>query len=254
MVEIFTVSLVVIFGAAVGSFLNVVIMRTHQGRAFVSGRSACPHCHRNLRWFEELPIISFLLQRGRCRSCHHQLSWQYLIVEVLTAGLFYLTFHYFHTAVSIAAAWFVTSSMILLAVYDARWSLLPDPFSFAFIGSAILMAIITALPWMDIVYGAVVGGGFFAAQYFFSHRRWVGSGDILLGLGLGLLLGWRMLGLGLFIAYFAGAIVAVILILTRKLQTSSSIAFGPYLLAGGFVSWLWGQPIIDWYFAHAIFR
>ena len=116
------------------------------------------------------------------------------------------------------------------------------------------MAAALKVPLIDLGYGLVAGAGFFGLQYFLSRGRWVGSGDILLGGALGLLLGWRMLGLSLMLAYFIGAIIASILLLAKLKKSQSAMAFGPYLVLGGFMAWLWGEQIINWYFNHALFR
>ncbi len=246
--------IVFLFGIAVGSFLNVVILRTKHQQSFIAGRSHCPHCNAPLAWWEMIPVFSYLVQRGRCRHCQRRLSWQYLLVELLSGFGWVAVWQALGNSWAVVAALMTVSTMILIVVYDARWSVIPDGFTFSFGVAALLTAWLTGLSLTDIVFGALAGGAFFGAQFVLSGRRWVGSGDVLLGLALGILLGWRMLGLGLMLAYFAGALVAIVLLLTKRAGSQSSIAFGPYLMAGGFVAWLWGGQIIDWYFAHAIFR
>ncbi len=241
-------------GAAIGSFLNVVILRTHQEKSWLSGRSACPHCGHVLRWYDLIPIGSFVLLGGRCRYCRHSLAQQYVIVETLTAAAFVIAYIYGGVSWLTVISWVTLSAMILLAVYDARWSLLPDAFSLIFSAAAILVSWALGRTWQDVVLGGLIGAVFFGLQYILSRRQWVGSGDILLGLGLGLLLGWRLLLLALFLAYLSGAVVAGVMMVARKVKSSSTIAFGPYLLAGGGVSWFWGERIVNWYFQHAIFR
>lgn len=246
--------LVALFGAAVGSFLNVVILRTHDDRQWWSGRSRCPHCGHELSWYEMFPVLSFVLLRGHCRHCRTRLSRQYLAVEVLTALAFLLVYLSYHSSATTVIGWMVVGAMILLAVYDARWSLLPDSFSIVFAVFATILSWALHRTWLDILIGGLLGAGFFAAQFVVSRKRWVGSGDILLGAGLGLLLGWRSLALALFIAYMVGALVAAFFLLTRRLKPTSTMAFGPYLLSAGLIAWLWGDRIVDWYFRHALFR
>lgn len=245
--------LAALFGLAAGSFLNVLIFRTHQETSPWFGRSKCLHCGHGLSWRELLPLASFLWLRGQCKHCKKNLSWQYPLVEGVTAALFVLlTVHFGLTSWTIWA-WLVVSVMIAIAVYDARWSLLPDSFSIALaiLGGGFAFAV--GMPLTDLLLGLAAGLGFFGLQYVASRGRWVGSGDILLGGALGILLGWRMFGLSLLIAYFVGAIVASILLLLRRQKTQSAIAFGPYLVIGGFIAWLWGGQIITWYFNNAIF-
>ncbi len=246
--------IVVATGAAVGSFLNVLILRTYQGQPWWRNRSHCPHCGTTLHWFELIPIVSYVALGGRCRSCHRVLTRQYLIVEVLTAISFVAIFQAGGLTALTIVGWFVVSCMIAAGVYDARWSLLPDEFSIGLAIGGAALAILYHRPWNEIIIGGLAGAGFFAIQYFASRRRWVGSGDILLGSALGLLLGWRLLAACFFLAYLTGAVVAVALLLNRRLRASQTMPFGPYLLAAGLVSWLWGDRIIDWYFRHALFR
>lgn len=247
-------ALVAVLGTAIGSFLNVVILRTHEDKPWWQGRSHCPHCGTVLRWYDLVPVLSFVTLGGQCRYCHRALTRQYFIVEVFSAIMFVAIFAVTGVSSLTVVGWLVASSMIILAVYDARWSLLPDEFSIVFALSAAILSMMIHRTWVEILIGAGAGAGFFAIQFIASKRRWVGSGDILLGLGLGLLLGWRLLALCFFLAYMSGAIIAAVMILTRRLKASGSLAFGPYLLASGFFSWLWGERLINWYFQHAIFR
>lgn len=246
--------LVFLLGAAVGSFLNVVVLRTHAGTSWLAGRSKCPHCQATLRWWEMIPVLSWVALRGRCRHCRTRLAEQYLIMEFATGLVFTLVWLAFGPQLVALTGWAVASAMLLIAVYDLRWKVIPDQFTIALALVALPTAILMNVSLIDIILGAGLGAGFFWLQYIISRKTWIGSGDILLGGALGLLLGWRMLGLGLMLAYFLGAAVAVILLLSRQASQNSSIAFGPFLIVGSFLSWLYGQQIIDWYFYHAIFR
>lgn len=248
------ITLAAVLGLAVGSFLNVVILRTRQEMSPLRGRSRCPHCHAELRWFELIPLMSFVIQGGRCRRCHKYISWQYPLVEGLTAVLFGIVAWQVGWHWLLAVDLVLVAALIAVAVYDWRWALLPDGFTITLGVVGAVVAWMAHLPVLDIAIGGAAGAGFFALQYYGSRKRWVGSGDVLLGAALGLLLGWRMLGLALLLAYFIGAIVAAILLLSKIKSTTSSMAFGPYLAFGAFVAWLWGANLVDWYFQHAIFR
>lgn len=246
-------TLAALFGLAAGSFLNVLIFRTHKGASSWRGRSRCMNCGHVLSWHELLPLASFLWLRGKCRHCAAALSWQYPLVEAGTALAFALVASRFGLTWFTLWGWIVASIMIAIAVYDARWSLLPDSFSIFLAIAGFGMALAMKVPLIDLGYGLIAGVGFFGSQYLLSRGRWVGSGDVLLGGALGLLLGWRMLGLGLMLAYFIGALVASILLLAKRQKAQGVMAFGPYLALGGYVAWLWGEQIIAWYFNHALF-
>lgn len=243
-----------LFGLATGSFLNVLIIRTHRDMSPWRGRSQCMRCGHQLAWFDNIPLLSFGWLRGKCRYCATTLSWQYPVVEAGTAILFVLVSSIYASTWWLLLAEGITMMLVAITVYDWRWSLLPDSFSIVLGVFGAVFALTHGLGWLDVVLGGVVGAGFFGAQFALSRGRWVGSGDILLGGALGLLLGWRMFGLALLLSYFIGAIIASILLLLRRDKMTSTIPFGPFLAIGGFVAWLWGQQIVDWYFVHALFR
>lgn len=242
-----------LFGLLAGSFVNVLVLRTHQATSPWLGRSKCVSCGHRLSWFDLVPLLSFTALRGRCRHCQSRLSWQYPIVEAATGVMFILTMQTFGVTWLTLWAWLICVLMMAIIVYDGRWSLLPDSFSVSLAIAGGSFAVLTHVAPLDLVWGVVIGAGFFGVQYIVSRGRWVGSGDILLGGALGVLLGWRMLLLALLIAYLVGAMVASVLLLTRRERMRSAIAFGPYLVIGAFIAWLWGQVIIDWYFNHALF-
>jgi len=248
----FTDLLVFCLGAAVGSFINVVILRTQAQQSWWLGHSHCPRCGATLRWFELIPVASFLWQRGQCRRCYTRLSWQYLIVEAISALSFVFIFRVFGLSWATASGWLTISAMIAIAVYDWRWSLVPDEFSFTLIATAILTSWLMGNLLIDIILGAVLGFCFFGLQYVLSRGRWVGSAELLLGLGLGILLGWKWLGLALLVAYMIGALGAAILIATRRAKRSSLIPFAPILMFGGFIAWLWGPDVVQWYLRYAL--
>lgn len=239
-------------GASVGSFLNVVIVRIAAERPFIRGRSSCPHCGRTLAWYELVPVGSFLFLGGRCRTCRKRLTVQYLLLECLTAAMFILVFLTFGFSLLTLSGWLVVSAMVLIALYDARWSLIPDQFSYILIGAGLLTAFISNVPLIDVFFGVLAGGAFFGGQFLLSRGRWIGSGDIFLGLGLGALLGWRALAVALGLAYFLGAVYALILILSRRTRLGRSMAFGPFLMVGGLIAWLYGESLINWYLLDVI--
>ncbi len=241
-----------VLGAMIGSFVNVVVIRYQQERSFMHGRSTCPACGKGLRWFELVPIVSWLLQGGRCRRCRAVLSRQYVVVETLLAAAFVAVASVHGVSVITVVGWLMASAMMCIAVYDARWSLIPDPFSIVFGIAALTLAGLQWSGWQSPTIGVLLGGGFFAVQYALSRRRWVGSGDIIIGSIIGLVLGGRETAVAFLLAYLSAALVAVVGMANKKLSWSGTIAFGPYLMAAGFVTWLWGETIINWYLSYAL--
>lgn len=246
-----TTVLVALLGAALGSFLNVVVVRTHLGQSFLAGRSHCPHCNHPLHWYEMIPLLSYTVMGGRCRHCRTMITLQYLLMEALTAAAFIAVYLRFGWSWASLAGWGVVAGLLLIALYDARWSLIPDEFTITAGIAALLFGLVTAHDWIDMALGALLGGGFFLAQYVVSRKRWVGSGDIFLGVALGILLGWRMMALALLLSYLLGSIGAIPALIRRHGAMNQTIAFGPYLVAAAFVAWLWGPSLVQWYLTYA---
>lgn len=245
-------------GLIVGSFLNVVILRLHAGKQFAKGRSACPRCKHTLGILELIPILSWIAQRGRCRHCGKPVSIQYPLVEALTATLFMLAYltHVPGTYgnLIVLGLWFyVIASFIVLAVYDLRWYLLPDKVLLPIIIPAVAILIGEAIPLAApaVAYGpaiaAVLVGGVFYALAAVSRGRWMGGGDIKLVFVIGLLLGLQKTAVAMFIAFLAAAAVAIPLVISKRKSRKDSIPFGPFLIAGALVAYLYGAPILHWY-------
>lgn len=244
--------IVALGGAAVGSFLNVLVIRTHEGRSAVRGRSACPACGRPIPWYDLLPIVSFIVLGGRCRFCHARLSGQYLLGELLTAAVFTAVFMRFPWPWLMLVGWIAAAALVAIALYDGQWSLIPDEYTLALALSAAAFVLLAHQSLIASLIGLAAGAAFFGAQFLFSRGRWVGSGDIMLGAALGLLLGWPRLLVALFVAYMIGGIIASVLLLTHRRRSGQTLPFGPYLALGAFVGWLWGPELITWYLTHAL--
>lgn len=242
-----------LFGLAIGSFLNVIIIRTHLATSPWRGRSRCVQCGHGIAWYDNIPLVSFTWLRGRCRHCRTTLSWQYPLVEAGTAIVFLVVAQQFGMTWWTLWAWMVSALMIAIAVYDARWSLLPDSFTIALAIAGFGFTLASGASLLSLLIGAAAGVAFFGLQYLISRGRWVGSGDILLGGALGIMLGWRMLAVSLQISYLIGALVASILLLIRRQTAKGAMAFGPFLVLGAWVVWLWGSVMVDWFFSHVYF-
>ena len=232
-----------LLGTVLGSFGNVIALRVPEGRS-IGGRSGCPKCKRTLAPLELLPIASFLGLRGRCRGCHARISWQYPLVE-LASGLLFL-WALWQDSLAIAPAFLLGAALwllLLIALIDARTSLIPDALTLSLIGIATLHASLTlSFPLTAII----LGGGVFALQWFFSRGRWVGSGDMLLGAGIGALAATLPLTLvALFCAYIAGAAVAAYMLITKRRTLEGALPFAPFLAFGGFIAVCAGQALLQ---------
>ncbi len=245
------------FGAVLGSFGNVLILRLPAGKT-LGGRSRCPHCGATVKAWQLIPILNFFLLRGKCGVCRHPISWQYPLVELASGLLFVFVLHREFTVPALTILTALSLWLLLLiAVSDGRTGLIPDALSIPFILCAFLRAIVwvSAGVWswpallMLVFPGALIAGGFFAFQWIISRGRWVGSGDILLATGIGFLLtdpAQVILALGL--AYVLGAAVAVVLLARGIKERGGRLAFGPFLALGAFIVFVWGDIVLRIFF------
>ncbi len=236
-------------GAVVGSFLNVVILRYNTGQSCLKGRSKCFSCAKDLRWHELVPILSFLLQRGRCGKCGSKISRQYPAVEFLTGLLFVLMalkivpMTFSHSVALGIYFWAVASLLIIIAVYDFRHQIIPDFFVYlfgilAFLNLFFLPAGRQVLAFWPYFWAGILFFGFFAIFWLVSGGRWMGLGDAKLALGLGWFLGPSGAVLAFLFSFWFGAVASVFLLLFKrgKFTIKSRLAFAPFLIAGSFIA------------------
>ena len=238
-------TLIFLMGITIGSFLNVCIYRIPKKEDIVLERSHCMSCGNVLKWYELIPLFSFLMQGGRCRKCGVKLSVQYPLIE-LANGLVYVWICSV-TGLSVRSVLFClcASALIVIAVIDWRTYEIPVGCNI-FIGILGIVRVFFDLAhWYDYVIGFFVVSGLFLLIYLVSKGRAMGGGDIKLMAAAGLLLGWQNILLSLVIGSVAGSVIHLILM---KLKGRDRVlAFGPYLALGIFVSMLYGDAIIAWY-------
>jgi prepilin signal peptidase PulO-like enzyme (type II secretory pathway) len=241
-------------GLFVGSFLNVVILRLGKSdfKEIWMGRSRCPKCKKTLKWFELIPVLSFILQGGKCRYCKKPISLQYPLVEFSTGLLFALIFLKFGNTLNSYFLIFISCLLIILFVYDLKTQMIPDIIAYIAIGLALVYSLTLSLlysltPWWSPFLAAIVAGGFFAILVLVSKEKWMGQGDIKLGALMGLLLGYPNVFVGLFLAFVLGALVSLVLIALKKKTLKSQIPFGPFLITAIFVTIFYGEAILNWY-------
>ncbi|MFH1366927.1 MAG: prepilin peptidase [Patescibacteria group bacterium] len=239
--------LVIIFGLIVGSFLNAVIYRLHQGKSFIRGRSFCPQCGHSLSAMDLVPILSFILLGGRCRYCDKKISWQYPLVEFFVAVSFVIIYFTYGWSLQFVFYLIITAFLALIFVYDLKYHLILDKVSLPALFLAFIFSLILKMPVLEILIGLVIGAGFFFLQFTLSRGKWVGGGDIRLGGLMGAALGWQKLLAALFLAYISGSLVSLFLIIFRRKTMKSRLPFGPFLVVAAFVCLIFGQAIIDWY-------
>ncbi len=260
--------LIFLFGLVIGSFINAVLWRLREQEKIALARSMCPSCRHVLGVFDLIPLISFLFLRGKCRYCEKQISWSYVLIEVVTGVLFSLAylaaggaavFETFSTLAFFLRNLVFISVLIVIFFYDFRWYLILDKVTVPSIVVAyglngfLLSKTIRCdvwyqcfldVSWVNLLIAAGVGGGFFLAQYMVSSGRWIGGGDIRLGVLMGGMLGYPRIGLALFLAYVVGAAFALCLLLLGKKQFGSQIPFGTFLSAATIATLLYGETIL----------
>jgi len=247
--------LLFILGLVLGSFLNSWIWRTRENiKIMAFSRSICFHCRRQLHWYENIPLFSFIFLKRKCPSCHNHIPWRYPAVEAGTAVLLVLVAWYHVAFLPTFNFWwwlrdvFFLTVLIIIFVYDLLYQ-----------------EVITGLVWLGIfvgflfnyyyhgysvdsmVIGAAVGAGFFGLQYAISRGKWVGGGDVHIGFLMGVWLGWPGVLLALFAAYLLGAAYGVWALATKRAELKTAVPFGTFLAVGTFFALYYGEPAMQWY-------
>lgn len=276
-------AIIFLLGLIVGSFLNAVIWRLQTGESVAKGRSYCPQCRHQLAWYDLIPVLSFILLRGKCRYCAKPIL-DHPFVELGTAMVFVLISTEQLAIsqgqfVSLLYLFTITSLLIVIFAYDLKHFLIPDKILFPAIGLAFAWKVFEyfkftgesarglvhfdaanmffgfgiANPLISALFAALLGFGFFLAVFVVSRGRWMGFGDVKLALFMGLFLGWPNLLVALFIAFIVGAIIGIILISFRKKGLKSEVPFGPFLIFGTLAAFLWGDFLLQKYFEIIMF-
>lgn len=253
MTDPFALTIAALFGAVIGSFLNVCIHRLPRGTSIVWPASACPACGRALSWFENVPIVSYLFLRGRCRTCSAPISARYPIIEALTAAMFALAWWYYGPGPMLISRLIFGCALIVLFAIDLEHHLLPNVITLTGIVIGFLLSFTTDQPgWRSSLIGIVAGGGvlFVIAEVYYRvrHEEGLGMGDVKMLAMMGAFLGWPLAVLSLMIASVAGTIIGIGLIVTGRGTMKYALPFGTFLAIGAAVSAAVGQTILHWYF------
>ncbi len=254
--NLFPSLVIFIFGLIVGSFLNCLIYRLETGQSFLKGRSFCPYCKHLLNWQDLIPVLSFLILKGKCRYCQQKISLQYPLVELTTGFLFFLVFYYtkYNIPYTIYAL-IITCFLIIIFVYDLKHYIIPDRIIYPAIFVSGIWYVVYGLIFnrfltyeiLNTIYAAFGTALFFLFIVLISRGRWMGVGDVKLAFLLGLILGWPYILVALFLAFFIGAIIGAGLIISGKKRLSSEVPFGPFLVAGTFLAMFLGEELFNWY-------
>jgi leader peptidase (prepilin peptidase) / N-methyltransferase len=244
-----------LFGLAVGSFLNVVIYRVPRKESVVRPRSRCPGCGTQLSERDNIPVVSWLLLRGRCRTCGEPISGRYPLVELLTSALFVAAALRFGPDWALPAYLVFFASLVAITFIDLEHYIIPNRVLYPTLFIAVPLLVLAAAAqgeWGNLgraLIGAAVAWVFFLVLHLVSPRG-MGFGDVRLSFLLGLFLGWldlRHVFLGVFFGFLLGSIVGLVLMALRRRGRKDHIPFGPFLAVGAVVAVLAGSPILGWY-------
>jgi len=239
------------FGAIVGSFLNVCIYRLPRGRSVVWPASACGACGRELAWFENVPIVSWIVLRARCRTCRAPISWRYPIVEALTALMFALAWANVGPGVLLASRLLFGCALVVLFAIDLEHHLLPNAVTLPGIVVGFAFSFFTGPGWLASLLGILVGGGVLlgVAEVYhrLRHEEGLGMGDVKMLAMVGAFIGWKLTLVTLMMASIAGSLAGLLLIATGRGGLKYALPFGTFLAVGAATAATIGPDLLDWY-------
>ncbi|MFA6522192.1 MAG: prepilin peptidase [Patescibacteria group bacterium] len=262
--EIFYICVIGIVGLCAGDLVNRIVFRVNDKRQLI-GKSRCRMCREPIGFLDRIPVVSYLNLKGRCRSCSFKISTQYPLVEIVLAVLFMLFFARAYFGVWMPS--FVGSSewlllflrdatlsvfLLIVAIYDLRFFRILDRYAVAGIVLAVAFNLWLGAPVVSLVTGILVIGAFFGFQYWLSHGKWMGAGDMRIGMLAGALLGIEAGLISVFFAYLLASIVGMALVLLRHRSVRSYVPFGAFLAVGILFGMLFGESIWNWYSGYLI--
>jgi leader peptidase (prepilin peptidase)/N-methyltransferase len=240
-----------LFGALIGSFLNVCIYRLPLRRSIVSPGSACGSCGHTLSWYENIPVVSYLALRARCRACHAVISFRYPLVEIITAVMFAVAWWYYGPSALLASRLVFGCALIVLFAIDLEHHLLPNVITIPGIFVGLAFSFITEPGWIASLLGIVVGGGVLwtiaEGYYLIRHEEGLGMGDVKMLAMVGAFVGWKLTLMTLMMASFAGSVVGLGLIISRRGGMKYALPFGTFLAMGAALAATIGPGVLTWY-------
>ncbi len=261
-----------VIGLSIGSFISASVWRLHEQEelrrtnkkpkkelSITKGRSMCEHCGHQLSALDLIPLISWFSLRGRCRYCKTKLSWEYPIVELVTGLLFAMSYTAWEFAevfdyISFGFWILILSGLIFLALYDIKWLILPNKVVYPLITAAIFLVVLEATVFdggaalvRDRVLGLAFIGGIFYLLFLVSSGKWIGGGDVKLGILIGILLGLPRSILTFVLAFNTAAVVILPLLVFGIVKRKTPVPFGPFLIVATIIGSLYGYELIQWY-------
>ena len=240
-----------LLGLCVGSFLNVCIHRLPLKQSVVSPRSRCPKCGYMLRWYDNMPVLSYVMLRARCRSCGTPISLQYPLIEVITAIVFVAHWYAFGPTVMLPVRLVFGSALIVLFMIDLEHQILPDVITLPGIVSGVALSLVLPPGPVESLLGVLVGGGLLwgIAELWYRLRKVeaMGFGDVKMLAMVGGWLGIKMVMMTFVLASMMGGLVGVVLIASRRADMATKVPFGTMLAVAALIASLYGGPLLAWY-------
>lgn len=258
--------LIFILGVSLGSFLSVIQHRVREKkRGMFFGRSACPHCSHPLKTGDLMPLVSYLLLRGKCRYCEKKIGFYYFLLE-LTMGIIAVAVWYrfpflaqaatnstdfffdWHNGIQFLLTLVESFCLIGIFFYDLQYLEIPDILLFPLIGIAFLGSVaLKQTSVIDLLIAGVIALVFFGGQIVLSKGRWLGEGDLYLGLAMAFMFSWKLFLVSIVLTYFIGAIISLVLLAFKKVHKSSKVPFAPFMVTATFLTFFCGDSILNWY-------
>lgn len=242
--ELFFGILLFVFGLCCGSFVNMLVYRTavrYRLRKLIKQnseeRSFCDFCGKQLHWFENVPVVSWIIQDGKSRCCGKRLPSEYPAVEVITGGLFLLSFIVWGLSWQLMVGMVAITLLVFSSVFDLKYMILPD------FSTLVLIVLALIINWQNWWIG-LAAASFLLFLNLITKGKGMGMGDVKLAAFMGLLLGWPKIMVAMYAAFIVGAVVGVFLIVRGKIKKKSLIPFGPFLIGGTLLSWFWGDMVL----------
>jgi leader peptidase (prepilin peptidase)/N-methyltransferase len=241
-----------VIGLIVGSFLNVCIHRLPRQQSVNWPGSHCTACGRQLSWYENIPLVSWLALRGRCRTCDEPISVMYPLVELITGALFVAGYLIYGWTALLAVRLAFACAMVVLFAIDLRHHILPNVITVPGIVVGFVLSLLLPAPgWKSSLIGLVAGGGvlFAIAEAYYRLRgvEGLGMGDVKMLSMIGAFLGWPLMLVTLVLASFAGSVIGVAMIASGRGGMKAALPFGTFLAVGALTAAVWGDAIVDWY-------
>jgi len=253
MIPLFINIYVLLVGMCIGSFLNVCIHRLPKGISIIRPPSACPVCGAGIKWYDNIPVISYLVLRGRCRGCKTSISIRYPMVELLTGLFAWASWIHFGPGLSALIYFLFIAALLVITFIDLDHRIIPDKISLPGIpvGFAASFAL-SSMDWLNSLYGIAVGGGSLLliawGYHLITGKDGMGGGDIKLLAMIGAFIGWKGVLFTIMASSFFGTVVGITMMLRAGKGMKMALPYGPFLAIGAILYLFWGPQVIDWYF------